>query len=193
MAKPATRTVDDWINASLHQYQNRNYTACIAAAQQALKLRPQSELAYNNIGAAYAGLKQWDLAVANERESLHIRPDFVVVRNNLALYTRERLRGIAAPERGRTPEDWLNASLHDYQAGKYRKSIADAKQALHLRHDYAEAYNNISASYASMRQWDKAIEAAQAALRIKPDFQLTRNNLAWAQSEKAGDDSIREH
>jgi hypothetical protein len=35
-----------------------------------------------------------------------------------------------------------------------------------------------------MHRWDEAISAAQSALRLKPDFQLARNNLAWAISQK---------
>jgi hypothetical protein len=35
-----------------------------------------------------------------------------------------------------------------------------------------------------MGRWDEAIEAAREALRLKPDFQLARNNLAWSESQK---------
>jgi tetratricopeptide (TPR) repeat protein len=153
-------------------------------ARQALKLKPDSELAYNNIGAAYAGLRQWDLAIENERQALRIRPDFALAKNNLALYTREKAGETPEPPVNGTAEDWLNASLKDYQAGQYETSLRDAREALRLRPGYAEAYNNMAADYASMRQWDKAISAASTAVRLKPDFQLAKNNLAWAQSQK---------
>jgi len=74
--------------------------------------------------------------------------------------------------------------LEDNHSGQYLKSIEDARTALRIRPDYAEAYNNISASYASMGKWDEAISAAQTAVRLKPDLQLAKNNLAWAQSQK---------
>ncbi|HUA99623.1 MAG TPA: tetratricopeptide repeat protein, partial [Terracidiphilus sp.] len=73
----------------------------------------------------------------------------------------------------------------DNRAGNYEKSIADARAALRLRPDYAEAYNNIAAACASLGQWDNAIAAATKAVRLKPGFQLAKNNLAWAESEKA--------
>jgi protein O-mannosyl-transferase len=181
---PAALTADEWINASLYQYQGGNFQACVEAARQALQLRPDSEIAYNNIGAAYASLLQWDLAIENERKALRIKPDFTLAENNLALYTREKAAKTPTPPANKTAEDWLNESLNDNRAGRYEVSIRNAQQALRLRPDYAEAYNNISAGYASMHKWDEAISAARAAVYLKPDFQLAKNNLAWALSQK---------
>jgi tetratricopeptide (TPR) repeat protein len=70
------------------------------------------------------------------------------------------------------------------RAKKFPESIAAAQEALKLRPDYAEAYNNIAAAYEEMHMWDRAIEEAQKALKIKPDFQLARNNLAWSLQQK---------
>jgi tetratricopeptide (TPR) repeat protein len=156
----------------------------VDAARQALKLRPDSEIAYNNLGAAFAGLQQWDLAIESEHKALGIKPDFALAKNNLALYSHEKAGKTLTPEANRTAEDWLNASLNDNRGGQYEKSIEDAQQALRLQPDYAEAYNNISASCASMHRWDEAISAARTAVRLKPDFQLAKNNLAWAMSQK---------
>jgi tetratricopeptide (TPR) repeat protein len=184
LARPAVMNADDWINASLYQYQIGNFDACIADAQLALKLKPDSQLAYNNIGAAYAGLHQWDKAIENERAALRIKPDFTIAGNNLAAYLRDQAGGAAQQPGRMSAEDWLSASLKDNQAGQYEKSIQDARAALRLRSDYAEAYNNIAAGYESLGMWDEAIAAAQTAVRLKPGFQLAQNNLAWAESQK---------
>ncbi len=74
--------------------------------------------------------------------------------------------------------------MRDHQAGQFEKSIQDAQAAIKLRPNYAEAYNNIAASYESMGKWDEAIEAARKAIALKPDFQLAQNNLAWSLSQK---------
>ncbi|HUB52984.1 MAG TPA: tetratricopeptide repeat protein, partial [Terracidiphilus sp.] len=179
------RNADYWINASLYQYQMGNYQGCIDSARQALKLKPDSELAYTNIGAAYAALKQWDEAISNEQAALRLKPDYQLAKNNLQLYRQMKTGAGQVLPASATAEDWLNASLNDNRAGQYQKSIRDAQQALLLRPGYAEAYNNIAAAYASLGQWDQAIVNAQDAIRLKPDFQLARNNLAWALSEKA--------
>jgi protein O-mannosyl-transferase len=177
------QTASDWINVSLYRYQAGDYRASIAAALQALRLDPQSAVAYNNIGAAYAGLKQWDHAIENERAALRIEPDFQLAKNNLALYTQMK-NGETAPLSNAKADGWLNASLRDYQAHLYEQSIADARQALKLNPDYAEAYNNIAADDEEMHKWDDAIAAAREAIRLKPDFQLAKNNLAWSLQQK---------
>jgi tetratricopeptide (TPR) repeat protein len=58
---------------------------------------------------------------------------------------------------------------------------------LQLRSDYAEAYNNIAAGHQALGEWDEAIAAAQEAIRLRPDFQLARNNLAWSLRQRALD------
>ncbi len=84
-----------------------------------------------------------------------------------------------------TPEKYLEMSLLLHRAGRYEECIRLAQEALKLKPDYVEAYNNIAAGYQSLGQWDNAIAAAQEALRLKPDYQLAKNNLAYAQSQKA--------
>jgi tetratricopeptide (TPR) repeat protein len=78
----------------------------------------------------------------------------------------------------------LSRSLTLYQEGKFQESIAVAQAALQIDPNSADAYNNIAAAHASLRQWDEAITAAQQALRLQPDFTLARNNLNWALEQK---------
>lgn len=84
LTQPVTPNADFWINLSLRQYQLRNYPACIAAAQQALRLRPNSAEAYNNIAAANAAMGNWDNAIAAARKAIALKPDFQLAKNNLA-------------------------------------------------------------------------------------------------------------
>jgi uncharacterized protein (TIGR02996 family) len=83
-----------------------------------------------------------------------------------------------------TADDYLNESNALWRAGKFPECIAAAQQALKLKPDFAEAWNNIAAAYGSMAQWDNEIDAATKAIQFKSDFQLAKNNLAWAQSQK---------
>jgi len=78
------RTAEDYLNLSLAHHRAGRYEECIAAAREALKLRPNYAEAYNNIAAAYEELQMWDLAIAAASEAIRIRPDFTLARNNLA-------------------------------------------------------------------------------------------------------------
>ena len=94
LTQSAAPTAEFWINASLARYQHQDYRGCIAAAREALKLQSDSAVAYNNIGAAYAGLGQWQMEIESEREALRLQPDFQLAKNNLAwALSQKKLQG----------------------------------------------------------------------------------------------------
>ena len=72
------------LNQSLQQYQAGRYEEAIKAAQELLKLNPNSAEAYNNIGAAFASMGKWDEAIQSEQQALRLRPDFQLAKNNMA-------------------------------------------------------------------------------------------------------------
>ncbi len=84
-----------------------------------------------------------------------------------------------------TAESCLLRSLQLYRAQKYPESIAAAREALAIRPDYAEAWNNLMVAYNMVSDWDNAIAAGEKATQLAPSMALYRNNLAWARAEKA--------
>jgi tetratricopeptide (TPR) repeat protein len=76
--------------------------------------------------------------------------------------------------------EYSELASHLYLANRPRETIIVARQALALDPNDADAHNNIAASAAALGLWDEAIQNAQQALRIRPDFPLARKNLAWA-------------
>ena len=83
--------------------------------------------------------------------------------------------------------DWINLSLVQYKQAAYAQSIASARKALQLDPNSVEAYTNIGAAYGALHQWDEAIRNEREALRLKPDFQLAKNNLNWYLQQSASD------
>ena len=78
-----TPTADSQINLSLVYYQAGNFPGCITAANQALKLRPEDALAYNNIAACQGALSHWNEEIEAAQHALRINPGFELARNNL--------------------------------------------------------------------------------------------------------------
>ena len=186
LAHPAAQGVAYWINLSLVQSKQGLNEASIASARKALEIDPNSVEAYNNIGAGYGAMGQWDEAIKNEQEALRVRPDYQLARNNLNWYMQEKTGGksVAPASPAASADDLVNDSMRLAQAGKYEESLAAARKALKLKPESAEAWNNMAADYESMHRWNEAIAAAQKAIALRPDFQLAKNNLAWSVSQK---------
>ncbi len=102
-----------------------------------------------------------------------------------ARWVLSRGGGTAAPKTAGAGQSELQLSYQHYEAGRYQEAITAAKAALAKDPKSADAYNNMAVAYMGLRQIDNAIEVVQNAIRLKPDYQLAKNNLAWFQQEKA--------
>jgi tetratricopeptide (TPR) repeat protein len=167
-------TADTYLEASFQAYRQGSFSESITAAREALKLRPDLALAWNNIAASYNALGLFDDGVRAAQEAIRLQPDFPLAKNNLEW---------AKLNLDTTPEGYITRSLVFFRQGKYEDSLKAAQAALHLRPNYAEAWNNIAAADNAMLRWSDGIQAAEQAIRLKPDFQLAKNNLNWAQSQ----------
>jgi tetratricopeptide (TPR) repeat protein len=193
-------TPENYLNLSLQYYQKQRYQDSIAAAREALKLKPDYAEADNNIAAAFNGLGMWDDAISAGKEALRIKPDFQLAKNNLETSLSQKkkaLEGLETTEaeirRNPTAEKYLTLSLQYNVLKQYQRSILACKEALKLKPDYAEAYNNIAAAYEGMENWDAAVEAARQAIRLKPGFQLAQNNLQYSLSRRKANLSATIH
>jgi len=71
-----------------------------------------------------------------------------------------------------------------FQTQNFSACITAATEAIRRKPNSAIAYNNLAACYGALRKWDEEIVSAHRALDLSPDFQLARNNLKWAESQK---------
>jgi tetratricopeptide (TPR) repeat protein len=124
-----------------------------------------------------------DLAPEDEKATAYLRA--VQKENPLLQIALERVKT------RRTPENLLDLSLRYYEAGQFTNCIDAALEALKLKSDYGPAYINICAAYNGLKQWDRAIEAGEKAVRLNPNNPLAKNNLAWAKSEKMKTEKVK--
>ncbi|MGI4829074.1 MAG: tetratricopeptide repeat protein [Janthinobacterium lividum] len=176
------------INASLAAYRAGQFQTSIEDARQALVLDPHSAEAWNNVGAGYGALGQWDPGIAAEQQALKLAPDLVIAQNNLRWFNAQKSSSGSGHRDAKTllsAADYINLSLLLNQQGRYDESLGAARKALEIDPTSAEAWNNIAANDEALHRWDDAIAAASKAVALRPDLQLAKNNLAWAQSQKA--------
>jgi tetratricopeptide (TPR) repeat protein len=74
----------------------------------------------------------------------------------------------------------LNKARIAYQTGQYQESITQAKNALLIKPDFAQAYWGIGISYEALGQWDLAITNLEAALKIEKNYDDAKDALKWA-------------
>jgi serine/threonine protein kinase/tetratricopeptide (TPR) repeat protein len=73
-------------------------------------------------------------------------------------------------DRGRAEDE-----KKDFQA-----AVTDYTEAIRLKPDYAEAYNNRGSAFNRLNQFDKAISDCTESIRLKPDYAEAYNNRGWA-------------
>jgi tetratricopeptide (TPR) repeat protein len=81
-------------------------------------------------------------------------------------------------------KEYVNLAVSYYNAKRYRECINVSQKVIDINPKNATAYNNICSAYNCLSNWDSAIIAGNVALAIQPDFQLAKNNVAWAYKMK---------
>jgi tetratricopeptide (TPR) repeat protein len=90
----------------------------------------------------------------------------------------------AAPQPSAGAVDLVGRSVEACRRGAYAECVSASRAALQQDPTSPEAWNNAAAGYAGLRLWDDAIRHAARAIQLRGDFQLAKNNLAWAQAQK---------
>lgn len=88
---------ESYLNQSLAFYQQGKYQDSIAAARQALKLRPGYSDAWNNIAAAYNAQGRWDEGIQAAAEAVRLAPGNQLAKNNLAWAVQQKAKSVKTP------------------------------------------------------------------------------------------------
>ncbi|MEI6122476.1 MAG: hypothetical protein WCQ95_02495 [Bacteroidota bacterium] len=156
--------------------------------QNAIKISPAHLPSCYLLMTIYQELGYWQQLTTLATETLQLLPgdsptqSFLNNANNKKSVTPPYAHQI---ETNPTPESYLSLSLQYYNNGAYQKCIDACHQALKLRPNYSEAYNNICTAYNALKMYDKAADACQKSLQCNPNNEYARNNLKIAQAGKA--------
>ena len=175
------------LQSSVAHYQAGRYQDAISEAKAALAANPNLPEAYNNLAVSYLQVRMFDEGIQAAQEAIRLRPDFSLAKNNLAWIQREKANSgkTAGPASPSTPAAaLLNVSIQHAQAGRFQECVDAARQSVALDPSLAPAFNNMGYCASRLQQWDVAIRNTQEAIRLAPNFQLARNNLASILQQK---------
>jgi tetratricopeptide (TPR) repeat protein len=146
--------------------------------KEALRLAPSNPDCYTYYAHWLLTQSRANDALPLLRKAVELGPADISGRDLLTKAKAEAKK--AAAPATQTAEFYLARSLDRYREKRYEEAIDACRSALALKPDYAEAWNNIGASYNELGQYGQAVSACEQALRYKPDFALARNNLEFA-------------
>ena len=153
--------------------------------ERAIEVTDHNWVAHTNLGVVLAKEGRVNDAMAQYRQALQIKPDYVEARRLLAFHLanggkvdeaithfREALK--ISPK---DPEAHNNLGSLLARQGKIHEALSEYREALQSNPNYADARFNLGFFLSQQGQTSEAIEQYKEAVRIKPDYADARLNL----------------
>ena len=162
------------------------YTAAIAAFEQALRLNGDAPEALFKLGVALHATQQLDRAMALYQRVLSINPNLAEVHNHLGSALQSAGRSSEAIEAFRravrlqpvNAEALSNLGSALQEAGRLDEAIAAYRAALTFRPDFFPLYNNLASALAEQNRLDEAANALRQAVAVDPEYAIGWSNFA---------------
>jgi len=159
----------------------------ITQYEKNLKVRPDGQMAHNNLGTALLQAGRMDEAIAHFQRALQLNPEYVDAHVNLgnALLLEGKVDDAIAhlqkalqtnPNSAEARNNLGNALQ---RKGMLNDAIAQYQQALQINPDYVPAHNNLANTLLKTGRTAEAISHFQKSLQLKPAAPAALNNLAW--------------
>jgi tetratricopeptide (TPR) repeat protein len=187
---PAAGASDAFLGTALRE--RGEFAAARASLQRAIALLPPTAAVYVDLGITYLRASEPDKALGQLEAGLNLpspsvpRPDWdsAIAGLRQALAAKP-VRTDNAPD-DRIPEQWAGEA-HNVLGRLLGRSGADSSQvaaefreAIRLRPDFAEAYNQLGLVLIQSGDDDGGIAALREAVRISPDYADAHDNLGAA-------------
>lgn len=78
---------------------------------------------------------------------------------------------------------YIELSFVYNKMGNYAQALEACQKGLATYSQSAKLWNNQAVSYMELKDWKSALNSAQRAVKLAPDWQLAKNNLNWIQQQ----------
>jgi tetratricopeptide (TPR) repeat protein len=152
----------------------------IPLLKQSIALSPAYMSSRYLLMQVYQKEYDWDQLSEFAQQTLQIIPNdsislrYIEASRNRKTRTEEALD---LAKQNPTAENYLNLSLVYYNERMYQKCVDACNEALKIKPNYAEAYNNIASAENMLGKWIAATDACNKCLNLKPGYSLALGNL----------------
>ncbi len=165
-------------NRAVELLQQGDYHGAIAELNEAIAVRPDYALAYNNLGYAYYKLAQDEAALASFTRAIELDPTLApAYRNRGLVYDRQEDWQSAIADYSRAVEldpqmtlAYNSRGLDYHRLGDYDGAIADFSRAIQLEPERPEPHYNRGLAYLMQEQYHPAIADFSRAIQLRPDY-----------------------
>jgi tetratricopeptide (TPR) repeat protein len=181
---------DFWLNLRLARALSKANKSKegLGFGRAAVALRPDSEVAHNNLGAALFAEGQVDEAIREWRRAIDLDPDYASPHGNLgnALKDQGKLDEAVAEYRKAIALDpkraLAHANLGDVlrEQGKLDEAVAECRRAIELDPRFAPAHSNLGNALYEQGKLDEAAAEHRKAIELAPKFAMAHSNLGSA-------------
>ena len=155
----------------------KDYNGAIRLYNEALQLKPNFVMAYNNRGTAYNNLNQYERAIADLDAAIKLDPNYSWAYNNRGFayaHLNQNERAIADYSTAiklnpNLAEAYNNRGFAYFSQQQYERAVQDYSKAIELNPNNATTYINRSAAYFLLEQYERALADLDAAIELKPD------------------------
>jgi tetratricopeptide (TPR) repeat protein len=159
----------------------------IADHTEAIRLNPQSAIAYYNRGRAWTGKSEYDQAIADYSDAIRLDSQYTnaYIDRGLSWDSKgEHDKAIAEYDQvirfdPQSADAYNNRGLAWTKKGEYDKAIADYTEAIRLDPQDARAYNNRGVAWKRKGNYHEAIANYTEAIRLDPESPIRYSTLAW--------------
>jgi len=99
-------------------------------------------------------------------------------------YIQMQIGAQAEARRVAEANTFFDAAEDFYYQGLYDQAIASYSEAIRIKPDYYQAYNNRAIAFFKKGEYDKAIDDCNKAIELQPNYSPAFNNLGAAYYEK---------
>lgn len=154
----------------------------LAYLDEAIRLSPEMPEAWYNKGIAHKKLLETVPMTVSLQKALEFAdPDHEFIENARELV--EMIRTMAREEFGLDLETYLAAGeifdcgFQKMREKRWLEAIAELRRVIEMNPRSYQAFGNIGTSLIQLGRVTEAREALQAALRVKPDYEIAKRNL----------------
>ena len=165
------------------------YDKAIGHYAEAIGLKPELAIAYNNRGIAYNDIGEVDRAIIDYNKAIKFNPKYAEAYNNRGIaYRREGEVNRAIQDYNKAIElnpafakAYYNRGLAYRREGEVDRAIQDFNTVIELNPELAEAYTNRGTVYSIIGDFETAIEDFSTAIDLKPEDAdaYTNRGEAW--------------